>query len=142
MTFCNILAAVTAIVGGILLLAAGVTGGTGVWGFILNLIITHIGGETAIIAAYTLNVLTILANLGGVTVIIGVVLFYVGRITIGRFLSSIGAGIGVIGFIILYAVSIVYGWTYLITITANLLTTISGIGILLTIIASATAEKQ
>ncbi|MHA1835340.1 MAG: hypothetical protein ACTSYQ_00160 [Candidatus Odinarchaeia archaeon] len=138
----NILALILAVIAGILLIVSGLSGSTGVWGYILNLIITEIGGDVALIAGYILTALSILANLGGITVIISGILYYLRRVTLGRLLSSLGAGMGFIGFIILYVASVVNGWSYLITITAQLFTTIGGVGIVFSIIAGLTAKKH
>jgi hypothetical protein len=138
----NKIAFIIAIIAGLFLIVSGVTGGTGIWGYILNLIVTLIGGEVAIIASYVLLALAILANLGGITVILGGIMFYIGHITTGRFLSSIGAGMGIFGFIILYLLAFYGGWAYLITITAQLINTIGGLGILLSIISSVIAKKD
>ncbi|MEW6593199.1 MAG: hypothetical protein AB1305_06000 [Candidatus Hadarchaeota archaeon] len=74
----NSLAMVLAIVAGILILAAGLTGAT-TWESIRNFVTTLLGNHWALLLLF--QVLVFLASLGGIAVILGGLLFGLGRVT-------------------------------------------------------------
>lgn len=140
--FRNRVSLLLAVVAGVLLIISGSSGGTGVWGAVLQLIIDEIGGVVGAVAGGVLTVLAVLASLGGVTVIVGGFCIYFSRITTGRLLNSIGASMGIIGLLIAFISAVAGGWVYLISLAAGLLTTVGGLGVLLSVVSSVVSKKS
>lgn len=129
----NRMAFVLALAGGILILLAGFTG-YGFWSMIKEIIITNITFlEPAIDILF--YILLFFATLGGVTVIIGGGLIYKGSVRSGKFLIFLGTGFGLIGLIIAIIISI-----YKFKLELGLQFSLSGIGVILSIIARSLAK--
>lgn len=86
-----------AVVGGICLLLAGVTG-LATWSAIAQIIRNHI--TTDLTSALVLGALVAIASLGGLAVIAGGLLIGRGSVGTGKALIALGAGVGLIGFIL------------------------------------------
>jgi hypothetical protein len=136
----NILALGLSLISGICLIISGSSGGTGIWGDIINAVIAQLGGEAGAFAGVILLVLTALAYLGGITVIIGGILFYLGRGRIGIFFIAIGAGSAMASLLELYISAFISGWVNLIPLAQQFFTSISGIGIVLAVMSTIIAE--
>ena len=96
----NTVAMYLAIVAGVLLLGAGVTG-VATWETIRSFVISFLGSHWVLI--FLFQVLIFIASLGGVAVICGGVLIGAGRTSIGKLLILLGTGVGLIGLLLAVA---------------------------------------
>jgi len=103
MSLINKPAMYAAIVGGVCLLVAGVTGAAA-WTQIRDIVEQYITTNSTVVDIF--NWLIIIAGFGGFAVIGGGLLIGSDSVGVGKFLISLGAGMGLIGFII----SIVMWW--------------------------------
>ncbi|MEW5937284.1 MAG: hypothetical protein AB1665_05655 [Candidatus Thermoplasmatota archaeon] len=86
-----------ALVGGICLLLAGVTG-LAAWGAIAQVVEEHITTDPTLMLV--LGTLVAIASLGGLAVIAGGLLIGRGSVGSGKALIALGAGVGLIGFVL------------------------------------------
>ena len=133
---------ILATIAGTLLIVSRTTGGLGFYETILNYIAVQFGGEVALVISYILWALSIIASLGGLAVIIGGILIHRGRVTTGRFIISIGAGMGIIGLLVEIGSAALQGWTSLVGLMFAMTQSLSWIGIILSIAASLLAKKD
>jgi ABC-type multidrug transport system fused ATPase/permease subunit len=133
---------ILALLGGILLLIAGVAGGVGVYAIAFTWIEAHIPSLTNVLGIL-LAVLTIIASLGGVAVIVGGIMILGGRITSGKLFIGLGAGVGIFGIIIALTTGLVQGLSFIASAEAVFATgqTLGWVGIFLSIFARFTAKK-
>jgi hypothetical protein len=96
----NTMAMCLAILAGILLLSAGVTG-IATWQTIRDLVLDLLGDHWALLLLF--KVILFIASLGGVAVILGGVLIGLGRTSLGKFILLLGTGVGLLGFLIAIA---------------------------------------
>ncbi len=136
----NKIAALLAYVGGTLLLVAGATGSTGIIGTILEYLIENLGGATADMASLVLQVLNVIADLGGISVIIGGSLIINQRIRTGKFLIGIGAGMGLIGFLIILVSAFLHGWINALNFLTTIIQSIGWIGVIISLTARLVAR--
>jgi hypothetical protein len=129
------MAAIFAYVGGTLLLIAGATGSTGIIGTIIEYLIENLGGATANLLSLILQTLNFIADLGGISVIIGGLFIINQRTRIGKFIIGIGAGMGLVGFLIILASAFLHGWINIINFVTIIAQSIGWIGIILSITA-------
>lgn len=134
-------AAMLAYVGGALLLIAGATGSTGIIGTTMEYLIEHIGGATADLLSLILQALNIIAGLGGISVIAGATLILKQQTRTGRIIIGLGAGTGLIGFIIILASAFLHGWVNAINFITAIAQSIGWIGIILSIAATTLAKQ-
>ena len=136
------IAALFAYVGGTLLLIAGAIGSTGIIGTIIEYLIENLGGPTADVLSLILQALNFIADLGGISVIIGGTLIIKQRKRIGQFIIGLGAGMGLIGFLIFLASAFLHGWVNAINLIIIISQSIGWIGIILSITAIILANKK
>ncbi|MFX1324457.1 MAG: hypothetical protein ACFE8N_05840 [Promethearchaeota archaeon] len=90
------------------------------------------------IIRYGLNIMAFIAAGGGITVIVGAMIVGLGNYRIGKFIIGLGAGLGLIGFIIFITGSIING-SIINDLNAIILEIVNGgygfLGVLLTIVA-------
>jgi hypothetical protein len=129
----NSKAMAVAIVGGILLLIAGVNG-IAAWQDIQTFVTENIADNFIIQMVFV--VLIFIASLGGISVIAGGLLIGKDKVGTGKFLISLGAGLGLIGLII----SIYIGYTEG-SLTIGSFFSIGAIGLILSIVARLMAKK-
>ena len=134
------MAAIFAYVGGTLLLIAGATGSTGIIGTIIEYLIENLGGATADLLSLILQALNFIADLGGISVIIGGSFIINKRTRIGKFIIGIGAGMGLVGFLIILASAFLQGWINVINFVTIISQSIGWIGIILSITATILAK--
>ena len=134
------LAAVLAFVAGVLLIVAGSTGSTGIVGMALTFLIDYLDGPTGGLLSIVLKALNFIADLGGVSVIIGGALIYVERKRAGKFVIGIGAGMGLIGFIIILISALFHGWAYTLSFLFIIFQSLGWIGAILSIAATLLAQ--
>jgi hypothetical protein len=134
MTSRNSKAMVIAIVAGLLLLIAGVSG-VASWQSIKNFVTTHIMDNSIIQIVFV--ILIFIASLGGISVIVGGLLIGKNEIGIGKFIISLGAGLGLIGLIFSIIVAIMEK-----NLTISSFLSIGAIGLILSIIARIIVKKE
>jgi hypothetical protein len=126
-------AMIVAFVAGILLLIAGVSG-FATWdtirGFVSDYVVDNI------VVQVVFAVLVFFASLGGISVILGGLLIGRERIGTGRFLISLGAGLGLIGLLVSIVVLVVEG-----SFTIGGFFSIGTIGLILAIVARLMVKK-
>jgi hypothetical protein len=121
-----------AVVAGILLLIAGVNGIL-TWETIKVFVTTHIMDNT--IVQFVFAILIFIASLGGLAVIVGGILIGKKKLHTGKFLITLGAGLGLIGLIVSIIISIIEG-----SFTIGAFLSIGMVGLLLSIVARAIAK--
>jgi hypothetical protein len=134
MTSQNSKAMVIAIVAGILLLIAGVTG-VATWETIKQFVNVHFVDN--IIVQYIFIVLIFIASLGGISVIAGGLLIGKNKVGIGKLLIILGVGIGIMGLIFSSYVAYKEG-----NLTIGSFCSVGAIGIILSIVARCVAKKE
>jgi hypothetical protein len=129
------------VIGGALMIYAGVVGSVGIWGQLITLA-ASIAPELEGIMLLILVILRNIASLGGIAVIIGGFLITTNRVGTGKFIIGIAAGVGLIGFIMsVYTLYMAVGVVAFFEIL-NLLATSAGmLGPVLTIVARTMAKK-
>ena len=135
-------ATVLALAGGALLIVAGVEGGLGLLGFLLEFLAQLTPAPYHLIIYYTLVILSFLASLGGATVMIGAYCVYVGRYSLGKFLMSIGSGTGVLGFLASIIPRILQGPEALAAFLMTMGSSASWIGTSLSVLAIVLTKRQ
>jgi len=125
---------IIAIIAGILLLIAGVSG-LATWETIKYFVIKNLNIDNEIIQV-VFAVLIFIASLGGISVIAGGLLIGKNRVRTGKFLITLGAGLGLIGLIF----SIIIGY-YEGNLTIGSFFSIGTIGLILSIVARMRAKK-
>ena len=135
----NKTAALLAVFGGVLLFLGG---SIGMVGFLSELekIVYNILGEQNAIVETIFWILIFIAALGGISVIIGGLLIYKSHIISGKFLITLGAGIGIIGLIIGLISALYQGKE--IMYFSWITTSFVGIGIVFSIIARLLAKRS
>ena len=133
MTSRNSQAMSLAIVAGILLLIAGVSG-LATWETIKNFVTTHVIDNTIVQIVFA--ILIFIASLGGIAVIIGGLLIGKNKVRTGKFVIALGAGLGLIGLIVSLVIAIVEG-----NFTLSCFLSIGAIGVILSIVARIVAVK-
>lgn len=122
-----------AIVAGILLLIAGVSG-LATWETIKEFVTTHIADN--IIVQIVFAILIFIASLGGIAVIIGGVLIGKKKVGTGKFIIALGAGLGIIGLLVSIVVAYAEG-----DFIIGSFFSIGAIGLILSIFARVLAKK-
>jgi len=123
----NSQAMIIAIIAGILLLIAGVSG-LATWQTIKEFVTSNITDNAVVQIVFA--ALIFLASLGGITVITGGILIGKEKIRTGKFLISLGAGLGLIGLIISVIVAYMQS-----NLTIGSFFSIGAIGLILSIVA-------
>jgi hypothetical protein len=120
-----------AIVGGLLLFLGGATG-WGIFATIRSFLLPYLEGDVKETIAWVLEILILLAALGGITVMIGGYLIKKDYERVGKILITIGLSTGVISLIIGLIVAVGSG-TYDAFVAGQL--SLTGIGTILALIA-------
>lgn len=128
----NRIAMVIAIVAGILLVAAGVSG-VAKWEAIKMFVTTHILDDIAVQIFFAM--LIFIASLGGISVIIGGILIGKNRVRTGKFTISLGAGIGLIGLIVSIVMAVIEN-----SLVIGEFMSVGGTGLILSIVARVVAK--
>jgi hypothetical protein len=125
-------AMIIAIVAGILLFVAGMSGVT-TWETIKTFVATHIIDNIAVQIVFA--ILIFIASLGGISVIIGGLLIGKNKVGVGKFIISLGAGTGLIGLIVSIVLAVMEN-----SLIIGRYVSVGGIGLILSIIARAVAK--
>ena len=127
-------AMVIAIIAGIFLLIAGVSG-LATWETIQDFVTKNIIDN--VIVQIVFVVLIFIASLGGISVIFGGLLIGKNNVGIGKFLITLGAGLGLIGLLFSIIVAYIEG-----SLTIGSFFSLGAIGLILSIIARMRAKKE
>ena len=127
-------AMIIAIIAGIFLLVAGVSG-LATWEAIKDFVINTLNIDNEIVQI-VFAVLIFIASLGGISVITGGLLIGKNSVGIGKFLITLGAGLGLIGLIFSIIVAYMQG-----DLTIGSFFSIGAIGLILSIVARMRAKK-
>lgn len=133
----NKLASYLAIISGILLLFGGFTNSGDLWKTVDEYAEEYAPESAQTIIEYILLFLIFFAVLGGISVIIGGLLIRGDKSRLGKFLIMLGAGMGILGLMIGFIVATTQGNDDAFFLG---LTSITGIGIILSIAARITAK--
>jgi len=133
------------IIGGILMIISSVVGSIAFFETLFALIKADVGEDVAKIVALVIQILGYVAMGGGISVIIGALIVAMDHYRLGKFLISLGAGMGLISLVIFFISGIFEG-----SIVEEVEGIVSGIvhgsygflGILLTIIARIKLKKD
>jgi hypothetical protein len=130
----NSTAMAVAVVAGILLLIAGVSG-LATWEEIQSFVTENIVDNAVVQIIFA--ILIFIASLGGIAVIIGGILIGKNKIGTGKLLIALGAGLGIIGLLITIIITIYDGSFYLWSFFS-----IGTIGLILSIAARMMVKKK
>ncbi len=131
-----------AFIGGILLIQSGWVGSIGFLDDIATYALTNFPAIAETITLI-LNVLVYIAALGGIAVIAGGILIAMSREGTGKFVIGLGAGIGLIGLIIMLAEAVIAGGVEALLDVVTLISqSIAWIGVILSILARRTISKE
>ena len=131
---------VLCIIGGLLMLISSVVGSVSFYALVFAEASKRLGPETTLILSIILMIFTIVALGGGISVIIGAILVSREKIGLGKFIIGLGAGMGLIGLIILLITSLLAGTV--LAVTSGLINGSYGfLGVVLTIIARLKLKK-
>ena len=133
MTTKNKQAMIIAIIAGVLLLVAGMSG-VAAWETIKDFVIENITDNNIVQIVFTF--LIFIASLGGIAVIIGGILISKNKIRTGKLFISLGAGLGLIGLI--FSIIVAYLEE---SLTMGSFLSIGAIGLILSIAARIIASK-
>ena len=123
------------ILGGILLIQVGWVGSIGFFDEIAAYALLYFPTMAELITTI-LNILLYIATLGGISVVIGTLLIAMNRITTGKFVIGLGAGIGLIGLIIMLVQAVITGGVEALLEVFTLISqSIAWIGVILSILA-------
>ena len=95
--------------GGILMILGSVTGDVSIYRMVFDIASDYLNGDFAPLFAVVLSILGFIASGGGFTVIVGTGLIAKGYNWIGKFVVGLGAGMGIVGLLILVANGIISG---------------------------------
>jgi hypothetical protein len=133
----NRLAACIAFISGILFIASGYRANVEIYNIVREQLVVNTVRDFWTYAVIPVGFLAMLAQLGGLTVLMGAGLFAANRINIGKFLVFVGTGQGLITILIRIAQEF---WTGGMALENNYVTwltsTAAGLGILFSIVAS------
>ncbi|MBN2603776.1 MAG: hypothetical protein JXA91_06565 [Candidatus Thermoplasmatota archaeon] len=127
-------AMIIAIVAGILLIIAGVSG-LATWETIKDFVTTHVIDNNIVQIVFA--ILIFIASLGGIAVIAGGLLLGKNKVGTGKFLITLGAGLGLIGLIFSFIVAYTEQ-----NLSLGSFLSIGTIGLILSIIARIITKKE
>ena len=128
------------ILGGILMIIASIVGSVAFFALVFGIASDLLGSEAAFVLSIILTIFAIIAGLGGVAVIIGVILVIKDKIGLGKFIIGLGAGLGLIGLVIFVITSFMAGPLAIIYALIN--GSYGFLGVLLTIFARRKFKKD
>ncbi|MHA1964927.1 MAG: hypothetical protein ACW97G_10125 [Candidatus Thorarchaeota archaeon] len=138
----NGLAVALALIGGFLLLQVSWVGSIGFIGDIAAYAALYFPAATEIITL-VLTILLYIASLGGLAVIIGGILIAMERISTGKFVIGLGAGIGLFGLIIMLVEAYLAGGIAALTEVLTLISqSIAWIGVIMSIVARSRTKSE
>jgi hypothetical protein len=137
----NKMAAALALVSAVLFIASGYRANIGIYEAIGSAIQHYTTKEVWQVAILPVDILALIAQLGGFAVLAGAILFLKNHITTGKFLVIVGTGQGVITIVATLILDLSNGGiAYASNYVLWLVTTAAGLGILFSIIATKVAR--
>ena len=97
------------IIGGILIIISSIVGSITFFETLFSLIEADVGEDVAKIVSLVIQILGYIAVGGGISVIIGALIVAMDHYRLGKFLISLGAGMGLISLIIVFVTGIFEG---------------------------------
>jgi len=128
------------ILGGIIMIISSLVGSVSFFALVFGIVSDLFGSEVALALSIVLTIFAIIAGLGGIAVIIGVILVTRDKIGLGKFIIGLGAGMGLIGLIIFIITNFMAG--PLAIVYALISGGIGLFGVILTIFARRTFKKD
>jgi len=122
-----------AFIAGILLIIGGISG-LATWETIKNFVTTHILDNSIIQIVFA--ILIFIASLGGIAVILGGILIGKNKVLSGKFIITLGAGLGLIGLIFSLTITFIEG-----NFTIGSFFSVGIIGLILSIVARMHAKN-
>lgn len=109
----NLMVLILSVFAGVLLIFSGTRGPIGLYEAVLQNLPLIIGDPMILsIAGFVALIFIILSSLGGITVILGGVLVYKNHVKTGKLAMSIGAGVGILWFILtVFTIIAARDWT-------------------------------
>lgn len=120
------------------MLLAGSSGSAGFWIFLLGLLARAVPGLAPWLAAVGL-ILAVLASLGGITVLVGGWIVQHRSRRLGAFLIGVGAGAGLLGFLV-HVLIVWLAGANVVAWLAGFLLSAGGLGIVLALVAQGMAR--
>jgi hypothetical protein len=137
-------AAVLALIAASLFIASGYQANIGIYSAIESGLKQYTARQVGQVAVIPINVLALIAQLGGFAVLAGALLFLKNHITTGKFLVMIGTGQGIITVVITLVLDLINdgvgGIDYATNYVLWLMTSATGLGIVFSIIATSIAK--
>ena len=137
-------AAVLALIAASLFIASGYQANIGIYSAIESGLKQYTARQVWQVAVIPINVLALIAQLGGFAVLAGALLFLKNHITTGKFLVMIGTGQGIITVVITLVLDLINdgvgGIDYATNYVLWLMTSATGLGIVFSIIATSIAK--
>ncbi|MFW9867176.1 MAG: hypothetical protein ACFFBI_05245, partial [Promethearchaeota archaeon] len=138
---------IVCIIGGILMILGSTVGNVAFFETIYGLLSVHLTSYPILLKAFNVAMLVLgyIAAGGGISVIVGALLVAIGANRFGKIIIGIGAGMGLISFIIFLVVGIV-GGTIVSDLEGIVLEVVNGgygfLGVLLTIVARTNLKRK
>ena len=133
------------ILGGILMFLGSLVGGITIFVILGDFAVQQLGSDIGPIIGTVLSILGYIAAAGGIAVIIGAIIVVMDHYKLGKFIIMLGAGLGLIGLIIMLITGIIAG-TVVSDVTGIVSTIINGsygfAGVLLTILSRRKLKKD
>ncbi|MHA1149746.1 MAG: hypothetical protein ACTSR8_16040 [Promethearchaeota archaeon] len=133
------------IIGGILMFLGSLVGGITLFVILGDFATEQLGSEIGPIVGTILSILGYIAAAGGISVIVGAIIVAMDHYRLGKFVIMLGAGLGLIGLIIMLITGIMAG-TAVDQVTGIVSTIINGsygfLGVLLTIFSRRKLKKD
>ncbi len=138
----NKVAAVLALVSAILFIASGYQANVEIYRVIESGLKQYTAKEIWQVAMIPINILALIAQLGGFAVLTGALFFLKNHITSGKFLVIIGTGHGIITIVASLVLDLIHdgGVVYASNYVLWLVTSATGLGIVFSIIATSMAK--
>jgi hypothetical protein len=138
---------IVCIIGGVLMILGSTVGNIAFFETIYSLLSGYLDPNSILFKAFkvTMLVLGYIAAGGGISVIVGALLVWIGANRFGKIIIGIGAGMGLISFIIFLAVGII-GGSIVSDLMGIVLEVVNGgygfLGVLLTIVARTNLKRK
>ncbi|MHA1729233.1 MAG: hypothetical protein ACTSWY_10940 [Promethearchaeota archaeon] len=136
---------ITCIIGGILMLISSIVGNVSFFILIFGIASSIIDPESALTFSIILQIFSIIATGGGISVIGGALIIALNQYRLGKFIIGLGAGMGSIGLLIFITMSLIAG-SFLSDLSGIILGILNGsygfLGVILTIFARFRLKKD
>jgi hypothetical protein len=139
----NKVAAILAFLSGTLFILSGYQANVDIYKIVQEELRTHTARDFWQIEAIPFTILAVIAQIGGLVVVSGAILFVKNRITSGKVLVMLGTGQGIITILFTLILGLVEGgFDYVSNYVVSLTSSAIGIGILFSIVARSIAKPK